>query len=233
MKFFMTTNASRLNKNKTATSALTAAIIALLELNSGCSFLTPATAETRHYLLTAADHVTASTNASESATTSCVVRLRPVEIANYLKNGDIAVRTGTNEVKFDDFQRWAEPLDAGIRRVMAEDLSSTPEIRTVLTDQPAPAAARVYDISIHVLACEGTTIANHQGSIAFKAVWQIAQSGKNAAVLAGGTYQAPPTDWRPGDFGQLASQLSDALNDFSVTLADAISRQTGSHAARQ
>jgi uncharacterized protein len=204
-----------------------AAALALAALTAGCSFLKPAQNETRYYLLTPASPVAARTH-TNSSTPGCVVRLRPVEVADYLNTVDMAVRTGPNQIHFALFHCWAEPLDAGIRRVLAEDLTATPLVRQVLTDQPAPPGRPVYTLSIRVLACEGVSSTNHVGSTAFAAAWQIVDSGAPHTILAHGVFRAQPGSWTPGDYAQLAGQLSRAVADFSNVLLDALSQHTRS-----
>jgi uncharacterized protein len=199
--------------------------VALLILPSGCAFLQPAQNETRYYLLTAATPGGAPTRHRETRT-GCVVRLLPIEVADYLQTKDMAVRTGTNEVHFALFHRWAEPLDAGVRRAVAEDLRAAPGIRAVLTDQPAPAQGPTCTVSIRVLACEGVET-NHHGSVIFEAAWVITRSQPEPAMLVQGVFRARPAVWRPGDYDQLARRLSQALRNFSRVLSGAIFRQGG------
>jgi uncharacterized protein len=203
-----------------------AATALLLLTGSGCAMLQPAKSETHYYLLNAAASPAKSADHNKTKS-GFVVRLLPVEMANYLQTKDVAVRTETNEVTFAMFQRWAEPLADGIRRVLGEDLRAAPEIRAVITDQPAASHRPVYVISVHVLNCEGSE-ANHHGSADFKAVWEITRSDANQTVVAHGVFQSPPMLWHPGDYSQLADQLSRALNHFSHALANAISQHADS-----
>jgi uncharacterized lipoprotein YmbA len=199
-----------------------AAAMGLAALAAGCTFLKPAQTETHYYLLTPTSSLAAAGH-TNPPTQGCVVRLRPVELADYLQTQDMAERIGTNEITFALFHRWAEPLDAGIRRVLAENLRAAPAIHSVLTDQPAPAGYPVYTISVHVLACEGIRT-NQAGSTAFVAVWEITGPGFSGTVLDQGVFQAPPVSWTPGDYGQLASDMSGALGDFSKVLLSSLAR---------
>lgn len=183
---------------------------------SGCAFLRPAESESHYYLLTAV-HLPGKSVRRGGPT--CVVRLLPVEVADYLKTENIAVRSGTNEIIFALFHRWAEPLEAGVWRALAEDLRAAPGIREVLTDQPAPTHVQVYNVSVRVLACEGEE-RGHSGAIAFEAAWEI--SGAGEASLVHGIFQAQPAAWHPGDYNQLARGLSQAVADLSRVLSDAI-----------
>lgn len=209
-------------------SLLVSAAIVLL-VAGGCAFLKPAKNESRYHVLTATSSPSVR-NQHDQMGPAFVVCLRPVEVANYLATRDMVVRTGTNEVTYALFQRWAEPLNAGIGRVLAENLRASPEIRVVITDQPAPAHRPLYTIWVRVLACEGSE-ANHHGSTVFEAAWEITQSQPEPTTLAHGVFRSKPTDWHRGDYNQLAHQLSRALGDFSQVLVNAISQQTGSHAS--
>lgn len=62
------------------------------------------------------------------------VNVTMVNLADYLDRPQIVTRTSTNEVTIDEFERWAEPLDDAIPRLVAENLSvllGTPKIATV------------------------------------------------------------------------------------------------------
>lgn len=202
---------------------LSAGLIAagLLAASDGCSILKPGKSESHYYVLTPSRQSIGSLSSADESTNGCVVCLAPVEVASYLQGKDMAVREGSHEVRFDLFHRWAEPLDAGIRRVLAEDLRSAPGIRAVVTDQSAPTGAVIYNISIHVLACEGM-LTNQHGSTIFQATWEIAGSGASANLHLQGVFEAPQRTWAPGNYDDLADQLSGALGDLSRSLAIAI-----------
>jgi uncharacterized lipoprotein YmbA len=206
-----------LNHQPSISSRLLAVWVAVLLLaGNGCAFLQPAESESHYYLLTAV-HLP-GVSAPRGGPT-CVVRLLPVEVADYLKTEDMAVRTGTNEIIFAQFHRWAEPLAAGVRRALADDLCGSSRIREVLTDQPAPGRGPLETVFVRVLACEGEERGG-RGAIVFEASWEI--SGPGEASWAHGLFQAQPAAWHPGDYNQLANRLSRAVDDLSRVLSDAI-----------
>lgn len=184
-------------------------LLALFTLN-GCLSLKPASGTEHYYLLTGGS----SNLSSPGAVPACAVRLLPIETPDYLKTRDMVVRTGANEMVFATFHQWAEPLDAGVRRVLADDLRTSPAIREVLIDEPPPANTKVYVISIHIVACEGNNT-NGQSSILFSARWEISQSD---TTLAHGIFRAEPATWHAGDYDDLAAQLSRAVEDFARLL---------------
>lgn len=200
------------------------AALGLAMTTAGCTFLKPAQNESHYYILSSAPNA-ALTGQPEPASRSRLIRLQPVELADYLATKDIAVRYGTNQVAFALFHRWAEPLDSGIRRVLAEDLRAAPGMGEVLIDQPAPRQHPVCRLSIRVLACEGR-VTNHLGSVVFEAAWQITGPDPADAILAHGVFRAKPAAWREGDYGQLAALLSHAIEEFSNMLVKNIREAT-------
>ncbi|HEY1788461.1 MAG TPA: PqiC family protein [Verrucomicrobiae bacterium] len=192
-------------------------ISSLLVALSGCLSLKPAGGDEHYYLLTGDSSLLASARGARP----CVVRILPVEVPNYLQTRDMVVRTSSNEMIFATFHQWAEPLDAGVRRVLTEDLRTAPAIREVLTDEPPPANTNVYVISIQILACEGNQT-NSQSSVLFKACWEISKSDR---AVARGIFNAQPATWRPGDYNDLAIQLSRAVEDLGKLLNKTISSQ--------
>ena len=198
---------------------LTSLLMAFLLALSGCFSLKPASGEQQYYLLTgnpsnAPIHLTGP---------GSVVRLLPIEVPDYLQTRSMAVRTASNEMIFPAFHQWAEPLDTGIRRVLADNLRASPGIQAVLTDEPPPASTKVYTILIHILYCEGNN-ANGQSSILFKAAWEISIS-EDSTPFAQGTFSAPPGHWKSGDYSDLAEQLSRAVESLSCELNKAITNK--------
>jgi uncharacterized lipoprotein YmbA len=195
----------------------------LTTLNS-CSLLKPVKDEEHDYLLTARP----SPEPAAGVKPARIVRVLPVEVPEYLQTSDLVILTGTNEVVFSKSHEWAEPLDAGIRRALVQDLRGFPGIQEVLTDEPPPAHGKPYIISIHVLACEAKDI-NGQGSVLFSAAWEISQGRPEPTTLAKGVFHAPPSSWHPGDYTGMVSQISDSVANLSGILAQAIAGRTDGH----
>ena len=71
------------------------------------------------------------------------VGLLPVRLAGALERPQLVAWAGPNEVRIDELSRWAEPLDAGITRTLAEDLAALlPRERVLRAPWPAFALAR-------------------------------------------------------------------------------------------
>jgi uncharacterized lipoprotein YmbA len=86
-----------------------AAVLAFLQ--TGCAHSDPS----RFYLLT-------PTVAPASGTGEGTVGLRVHPLPDYLRRPELATRTSPHEVSYDEFSRWAEPLDRALPEILAADL---------------------------------------------------------------------------------------------------------------
>jgi uncharacterized protein len=86
------------------------AIVCVSALAAGC-MSSPA----RFYTLSA-------TAAPGAATSRLSVAVGPVSVPSAVDRPQIVVSTGANQVAFDDFNRWASPLQDNLARVIAENL---------------------------------------------------------------------------------------------------------------
>lgn len=190
---------------------------------TGCSVLPqPVEDPTRYYLLSSA---TASTTQTPTASQQNGVRVgvRSVELAPYLRGTrTIVVRNGANEIRYQDYARWAEPLDLAVQRAIRERLESSENVSAAEVAPFAPEARRDYDVSVRLLQCEGGAGGNGKSGVQFSASYEIADVRNQGQIVARKTFIAPQTDWNGSDFAALAAKLGDdaqALgNDIAATL---------------
>jgi uncharacterized lipoprotein YmbA len=186
----------------------------MLLLLSGCKILPEATEDpTRYFVL---NGPVATEPAAPRPAATHQLGLRPVELPGYLYNHkDIVVRTGANELRFQDYARWAEPLDSGINRVLRERLLSADTIAGVTTYPFSIDVRRDYDVVVRVLNCEGLMVGKKGGVARFVATYDIIASGAGGQVVARRTFTAPEQAWDGADFGALARLLSDDVAKLS------------------
>lgn len=148
------------------------------------------------------------------------VGIRSIEIAGYLRNRrDIAVRTGANELRFEEYNRWAEPLETGINRVLKERLLSAEAVGGVTNYPFATDLKRDYDVVIRVLNCEGAMSADGRNVARFVATYDIIAAGAAGQVVVRRTFTAPEQGWNGKDFGALAGALSESVARLSEDIA--------------
>lgn len=187
-------------------------------LLAGCQVLPEAKVDpTRHFVLTGP---APTDKAVARPTGKYQVGLRGIEIAGYLHNRrDMVVRMGANELRFEEFNCWAEPLETGINRVLKQRLLSTEPVGGVM-NYPFPAdLKRDYDLVIRVLACEGALSSDGRPVARFVAAYDIIDAGATGQVVVRRTFTAPEQSWSGTDFGVLAGLLSDGIARLSEDIA--------------
>jgi uncharacterized lipoprotein YmbA len=183
---------------------------------SGCALWQPHADPTRFYVLTVPS--APPERAADGESNRWKVGLRPVEVPAYLRSRAMVVRTGTHEIHFAEFDRWAEPLDQGISRVLKESLSSARNVESVALNSHGDDTLD-YEVAIRVLACEGVRVENETSAIRFAVTWEARSVEKNSTEIRRGVFTADPVAWNGKDYGQLAERLSEAIAGASQAVA--------------
>jgi uncharacterized lipoprotein YmbA len=197
------------------TTHLALALLAGLML-AGCGFLKPARPVSRYFVLTP---LPAAAPAPAGAPGLGVGQ---VKLAAYLRETSLAIRKGANEVDYSQQFLWAEKLDTGFQRALAENLAVL-----LPTDKVRLSAWRSEDVVAEVYVNVERFDVDVAGQGTLIAWWRIGapggektlQSGEARLTLAG---PAPDTD----PAGAIAT-LSGLVGDFSRQLATSIKALPG------
>jgi hypothetical protein len=184
---------------------------------SSCAFMQPHADPTKFYVLTM-PNASAQPAAAAGGFARWKIGLRSIEIPAYLHSKLMVVRTGTDEINYAEFDRWAEPLDDGIRRMMKESLGSAGNVESVALNSHGEDALD-YEVRLRVLACEGVRGENGTGAIRFSMAWETWSVGTNSTVMKRGVFSASPSAWDGKDYGRLALGLSEAIGGAGKMLA--------------
>lgn len=184
---------------------------------AGCQLLPPATVDsTRFFVLAGA---AATEPVPEKSGGRLQIGLRPVVLPAYLRaTKSMVVRDGANEIRYQDYSRWAEPLEAGVNRILEERLLASPDVRGVDVHPLRGDVARDYDVSVRILQCEGVA-GKGDGSVRFSASYEIVTADGGGKVVASRTFNAPEAAWDGKDFGALAKLLSDGVSELGAQIA--------------
>ncbi|MDF3056166.1 MAG: hypothetical protein K0R17_381 [Rariglobus sp.] len=176
---------------------------------AGCSLVPqPKPDPTRYYVLTGGSLSDAGEQAAEG---SLVLGVKRIEIAPYLNGKDMVVREAGNEIAYQNFARWAEPLTTSIGRTLAGNLARSGKVNRVYP-QPFPfEVERDYDVSVRVLRCEGERKAGGQTVASFSALVEVTEAKTGGAVVLRKVFVAPEAGWDGRDFGKLATALSEGV----------------------
>jgi hypothetical protein len=146
------------------------------------------------------------------------IGIGPVKIPEYLNQPEIVTHITQNEVRVDEFAKWAEPLENNISRALAENLSSLLCLRSIAIFPWKGQTPIDYRIDVHVIQMDGVL-----GENAFLDVsWSITDSAdrkKPALVTKRSRYKEPTGG---GDYGAFVSAQSRNLASLSREIAEAI-----------
>ena len=150
-------------------------VAALAFFSAGCFGSSPAS---RFYLLSPSPE---GASAVPSLGPEGALGVLPTRIAAYLDRPQIVTFLGDNSVDLDEFNRWAEPLGAGVSRVLAQDLSAMLPAWRVMPqpwDPTVPLRAR--------LVVEVTALGwNKHGEARLEANWTILTATGDLAAARG------------------------------------------------
>ena len=193
-----------------------AGALALLML-AGCSLPQAQPDLTRYYVLTGQS--TARPETVPGATVTRKVNLKAVHVPEFLRGKIMQVRLAENEVKYIDAARWAEPLEAGLGRVLREGLESAGGVEIVSRSVDA----RDFDVVVHVRQCEGVVPAK-MARIAARV--EVFTGGVESRRVVEREFVTEVPDWDGDDYGQLAAKLSEAARALAAKIG-ALLAETG------
>jgi uncharacterized lipoprotein YmbA len=181
-------------------------IVALLLVLAGCG----STPSNNYYVLTAREGVSA-----EGQTPS--LGIGPIRIPEYLNRTALVYRREGNRLQIAEYERWAEPLEEGIGRVLGLNLAGLLDTENVRPFPWHPDRTPDFGISVNLLALDAD-----EGRAVLEAEWLIYRPATSAAVsrrMARLAYTPPGGKLEPGD---LAAAYSELLYRLSEEISEAI-----------
>jgi uncharacterized lipoprotein YmbA len=179
---------------------------------SGCASTPP----TRFFVLSS---VSGSERARNPEAERCfAIGIGPVKIPEYLNQPEIVTRLTQNEVRVDEFAKWAEPLGDNISQALAANLRSLLCIRTIAIFPWRGGTPVDYRIDVHVIQMDGVLGKSALLDIA----WSITEGTdrkKLPLITKRSTYREPTEG---GDYGTFVSAQSRNLASLSREIAETI-----------
>ena len=129
-----------------------------------------------------------STPAS-SAARGATIGVGPVIMPSYLDRVQIVTRTGADLVDLSQYHRWAEPLEDGVARILAEELGArVPTERIVIFPwRGVVARAMTYQVVVTVLRFDGSP----GGNVTLDTRWRILAREGDELVFRRSTVTEP------------------------------------------
>jgi uncharacterized protein len=146
------------------------------------------------------------------------IGIGPVKLPEYLKQPEIVTRITQNELRLDEFAKWAEPLEDNISRALAENLPSLLCIRSIALFPWKGGIPMDYRIDVHVIHMDGML----GESALLDVTWSIADGAdrkKLPLITKRSTYGELTGG---GDYGAFVSAQSRNLGSLSRDIAETI-----------
>jgi hypothetical protein len=184
---------------------------------AGCSLLAPRPDPSRFFVLTAL----ATTDGGGSRLDGVSVGVGPVILPAYLQRPQMATRVGPNQVAYDEYARWAQPLESGMCRVLVQNLALLLDPAQVgpfpWLGPPIPR----YTVEIEIRQFEESIAATVQ----LTARWTIRDGTTKALLVTRETNASEPCGG--GDPAAAVAALSQTLATLSRDVADGVRRAAG------
>jgi uncharacterized protein len=159
--------------------------------------------------------LTSTATAQDGPATSYAVAVGPVSVPGAVDRPQFVVQVTPNSLGLEEFNRWAAPLNEGIARVVAGDLTVLLGTTEVATVPLPPGFVPAYRVTIDVQRFESTP----GKGVVVDAVWVVRKSAGGNPRL-GRTVASDTVEG--GGFDALAAAHSRALAKVSSDIAVAI-----------
>ncbi len=187
-------------------------VLALL-LCTACIQLGSESQPARYYLLTPLQ-----VTEHQATTNGLALELGPLYFPPYLDRPQLITRNSANEIVVAEFERWAEPLQDNLLRVLKENLSRN--LKGVsISEYPWQPTNQESHLALHM------TLNQFDGILGQDSIVDIRWSLKNAHQrheVAGGHFvsrQQIGTSYQ-----ELVNSLNQSLNQFSIQVASAVAQ---------
>jgi len=190
--------------------------VAPFVLATACGILSPQPDRSRFFVLTAMPPSADMASPTSYGIPPLALAVGPVRLAPYLDRNDLAIRLSADEIRYSDRDRWAEPLDSNVTRLLALNLSYLLGTARVVT-YPQPCNLRpAYRIEVGIGRLD-TSVA---GEATLQAHWTIEDLGTRKVLairdshltrLAAGTGTPAAVAALSGVLDELSQQIAAAI----------------------
>jgi uncharacterized lipoprotein YmbA len=177
------TNSNDQNPNvlsQSRTRTLLRAVVLLLALVSLFSACAGKSAPSKFYMLNSLPQ------SPLSAVEGGTIGVFPITVPDYLDRPQIVTRVSENEISFDEFRRWAEPLKDSFTNALVQDLSTLLNTARVIKTTESPGIPMALRVGVKVVQFDGTL----GGDVVLVVKWGLfGQEGKKLLVGKRSTFK--------------------------------------------
>jgi uncharacterized protein len=194
-----------------ARSVLLLVLVVLAAGLWGCASSAPS----RYYGLSP---MSASESTPSKASRPFTVGVTRLTLPEFLDKPQIATRLGPHEIRYDEFNRWAEPLKENIPRILGENLSALLGPERVIVSGGAGALTADYHVWVEVIQFDAGT----GGDFLLAAQWSIYNHEKKKVIVRKRFNTREQVDG--SDYVAMTAAASKALAALSRDIATGINK---------
>ncbi|NCF24920.1 MAG: hypothetical protein GWP60_10295 [Gammaproteobacteria bacterium] len=150
---------------------------------------------------------------------SIAVGVGPLSTPDYLSRSQIVMRKSDSTVFFDDFNRWVEPVDDAIYRIVSENIDSLIAEAVVV----AFPYTHIANLDYQVIGRISRFDVGPDGRAVMQIQWSVIGPG-DAFVIQPRRVRYEAIAAQPGDYPALARAMSEVLQEFSRDVANSLER---------
>jgi uncharacterized lipoprotein YmbA len=154
--------------------------------------------------------------ASLSAAEGPVIGVFPVSMPDYLDRPQIVTRVSDNEIKLDEFSRWAEPLKDSFTRALVQNLSTLLNTAKVVRTTGSTGFPMALQVGVEVVQFDGTL----GGEVVLIAKWGLFEAEGKKLLMGKRSSFKEPTG--AATYEALVAAESRAVAALSREIAEAI-----------
>jgi len=125
---------------------------------------------------------------SLSAAEGTTIGVLPVSMADYLDRPQIVTRVSENEIKLDEFNRWAEPLNDSFSRVLVQNLATLLNTAKVVKTTASTGFPLALLVGVEVVQFDGSL----GGDVVLIVKWGLFEAdGKKLLLSRRSTFKEP------------------------------------------
>lgn len=152
-----------------------------------------------------------------SSPNSRLLAIGPLHLPDYLDRPQLVTRSGSVELSIDDFQRWAEPLESALPRVIAANLGAMRDDLAALDHRHDSFLRFDYRLLGDIRQFD----VDESGQVVLVVRWWLQDAqGKTLIPSTAGRYQVAAQD--PGSTASSVEAMNRALELFSEDIAQAM-----------
>jgi len=160
--------------NKSRAKTLIQVVVVLLALVFCFSACAGKSASSKFYVLSPLPQ--GALSAAEGTT----IGVFPVAMPDYLDRPQIVTRVSENELKLDEFSRWAEPLKESFTRALVQNLSSLLNTAKIIKTADSTGFPMALQVGVEVVQFDGTL----GGEVVLIVKWGLFEADGKKLIVA-------------------------------------------------